>query len=512
MSGVLAMLASEGSAFQKLRVATPTNMFAASSPVTSAGTQLNVRGRSYFFIGSGDMSRLRLSFTSWLLAAANITLYTDDYTIVKVTIEKDGATSLANTCQVTFGTLSGTPGSRTALITAGSTDQQSDDILPSAFGLTKFTVGDKYWIRSEVSVASAGLHLPKGPILNTLGGEISGTIDPATFVGGAVDSWGAMAFTSGFGSYQSLYVPIVLGSFVTGDPPTYLACGDSLVVGQNDTFGLLQGGIQRAWFDSNGTSNPLGGLKAALGGSTADMWNVTNSTKPQAYMKYAKYLVEEFGANEYLTSPGTAVATAMAKSSVIYTKWLASESKVTGSILRSKLTPRANSTQSISTLTSASTTVTVTIGSGTLPPNGASITISGCTPAAYNGTFTITSAAGSVFTYTAGSAPGTATVLGTWSDQWATAANQSGLNAAWNASGNARAFNANLDTNQVTLGIGQIIPLTSVRQGSTEGTDAFYQWLSNGTANSIINENTHPLAAGYILEAAEYRTFFSGLT
>jgi hypothetical protein len=63
-------------------------------------------------------------------------------------------------------------------------------------------------------------------------------------------------------------------------------------------------------------------------------------------------------------------------------------------------------------ITAASTTVTVVLAAHGLT-TGQSVTIAGCTPAAYNGTFTVTVLDANRFTYVAGSAPGTCTAAGT---------------------------------------------------------------------------------------------------
>ncbi|CAB4155375.1 hypothetical protein UFOVP671_3 [uncultured Caudovirales phage] len=67
----------------------------------------------------------------------------------------------------------------------------------------------------------------------------------------------------------------------------------------------------------------------------------------------------------------------------------------------------------ISTLTSASTTATATMSVAHNLKTGMSVTIAGCTPAGYNGTYIITVTGATTFTYTLSGALGVVTVLGT---------------------------------------------------------------------------------------------------
>lgn len=422
--------------FGPLRAATPTSSFQAGTPVTTSTTFLNVRYRMPIWIGSGDRSRLRLTFAGRYITTTSVAAYANDYTVVKCSLESTSGTVVA--VPVTFSAGS----SRSLTVTAGAMDQQSDDILPSAFGLSKFTRGEKYYIRLEYSVASAGMVLPKGNDLYTVaGGTVGLLIDPAVFVGADVDATGTMTFTSGWQNFQFPYVPIVLGSFVTGDPKTFTLTGDSLFQGLNDTYTstLSAGGAQRALWDADNVSNPIAGIKMALGGSTAAWWNSAGGILLKQYLAYTKYLVEEFGCNEYLTSPGTSVATAMAKSAVIWGYWTGLGFPA-ASIIKPKFTPRCGTT-----------------------------------------------------------------------DSFTTVANEVFLNAAWSSGGNARAFNAEID-NQYALGnIGAVMPLTSVRAGSTEGTDNFYKWAVTGVANAPTVDGTHPSTSYYQLEATEYRTQYAAL-
>jgi hypothetical protein len=74
--------------------------------------------------------------------------------------------------------------------------------------------------------------------------------------------------------------------------------------------------------------------------------------------------------------------------------------------------------QTISTITSVGSLATVTTSVAHGLTTGANVTITGATPAAYNGTYGITVLTTTTFTYTASSAPGgAASVVGTYTAQ-----------------------------------------------------------------------------------------------
>lgn len=82
-------------------------------------------------------------------------------------------------------------------------------------------------------------------------------------------------------------------------------------------------------------------------------------------------------------------------------------------------TVRTAAAQTISSLTAVGTLATMTTGAPHGLVNGDQITVSGATPAAYNGTFTITSTGANTLTYVMASAPGgSATVEGTYAVLW----------------------------------------------------------------------------------------------
>lgn len=332
---------SSSASSQALRFATPQNQMPTGDGVAASTTFTSVRTRmGPFYIGSGDMSELRLSFNGWYLAATDATNYGNAYSIVKCALEKDAGTFAT----VLFS------GGRTKTINAGDVDIQSDAILPSSFSLSKFTRGEKYWIRLEYSVASTGLILPRGDIAYSTYGfpaSVGLALDSGGSVVDPVDGTGTMTFTSGWANFANPMIPLVLGRQVSGDVKTFIGLGDSIMNGSNDTLsghGLI-GMFSQALTDSDLTSNPIGGCDFGSSGSKSSLWSATNAAKPKAFLKYAKYAVEEFGTNEFNVGNG-ALASAETNTAAL---WTACYANGIAKVIRTKLTPRTTSTDSWAT-------------------------------------------------------------------------------------------------------------------------------------------------------------------
>lgn len=519
----LAALAGGGGSAKPLRALSPTNVINGVSLNAAAGTQLHTLDRMPIWVGSGDADSMVLSFNGWYVNASGVvTAMPNDYTVVALRIEPPGATLLSQTVPVTFS------GSRSVVVTAGSTDLQCDVLTPAMFGLTKFTRGERYLLRLELAVAAAAQKFPTNTTVSYLSGVgIALVFDPAVFNGSSVDVPGVGGISTGsnggFTQQQQPYMPIVLGTFVTGDPMTAFGTGDSLVQGQNDSSqkGYIAGGFTRSLLDTDLNANPVGGITMACSGAVAaNMWGTTNATNLAApFMRYCKVLYEEFGTNEYQNAPGTAPATTMAHSQLVWDTWKGVGNSAS-MIFKALFTPRILSPAklALTSLSSSGTTCTAGYGTAAAPIVGNAVILTDNVPTAYNGTFTVTAVdnVGKTFTYTAGSAPGAATTVGNWNDQYATVANQPPANSAWASGGNARLANEAIVA-QVGVGIGGFIPLNSVRGGTNRALDSFYQWVANGTANYVIDQSAvnavgvHPNAVGYALEAAEIRAALAGL-
>jgi lysophospholipase L1-like esterase len=322
---------------QPLRFASNAN-YASSSFNTTSGTRLNQISRIAFWIGSGDMSELVLSFHNWILATTAITLGPNAFSVVKCAIEKDSGT----TVPVTFS------GGRTKTINAGDTDVQSDPIRPSSWGLSKFDRNSKWWLRLEISVTTAGHQHPKGiAYTGSRGGTfpawVGWAFDPAEGSRPSdVDSTGNISLTgSGGAGVNNPYTPQILGRFVSGDPPTWLGLGDSIMDFSNDNlsgYGYA-GFFARAMVNDTFNGNFVGGMNFGSSGSKANMWTTGNAPKATTYWKYAKYAIEEFGTNNFAGSDTLATV-----QSQVSTLWALAYAQGIQGILRTKLLPRTSAT------------------------------------------------------------------------------------------------------------------------------------------------------------------------
>lgn len=315
-------------AVQPLRFASPYNRLNTIAGIASSTTYLNVRGRIPFYIGSGDMSQLVFAFSGFNVTGGNINALGNDYTIVSMAIEKDGGTY----APVTFS------GGRSQVVTSGAIEVLSDALLPSAFSLSKFTKGEKYWMRIEYSVASTGLKFMQNYIsyAQMPGSGSLGVAMNGSSVVSAVDATGTMTYSS-IQNFGNFYTPIVLGRFVSGDPKTIIGIGDSIIQGTGDTNANGQsGGFSQALTDADHLSNPIAGATFGYSGSVASLWSGANSSFILNYLKYAKYAVDEYQTNKF-QSLNNNLATA--KSEVL-TLWTSLANAGITTVLRTKIHPR----------------------------------------------------------------------------------------------------------------------------------------------------------------------------
>lgn len=316
-----------GAASNPLRFATPQNFLPTTNGVVPNAARLSARGRIPFYIGSTDQSQLVLSYIGWYLSGSGPAALANGYTITKVSIEKDGATS---SVPVTFS------GSRTKTINPGEYDIQSDPILPASFGLGQFTYGNKYWYRFEY-VVTTGQRMPDGVQSYTgwggLPSAVSLFIDPATTDMSPVDSYGNMTFSTGWDNgYSNASLPFFLGRAVSGDIRSILAAGDSI------TSNALSG-FTRSLFGTDLVSNPIAGANFGRGGSSGNMWSSLSPSTAiymQHYLQYAKYVVDAYGTNAFITSPGFLALEQTSAQAI----WTACDTYGVETILRPKLIPR----------------------------------------------------------------------------------------------------------------------------------------------------------------------------
>lgn len=297
------------------RFATNLNTFPQSFTAL-AGIRLRVTSRM-FFVVAGDRKTLKLSFPSARIDPSGFVDNTNAYTIVKCAIEKDGGGYVP----VLFSGAAG------RAVAAGTTDIQSDAVLPASFSLSKFTSGDIYWVRLEVSVTTAGHQIPAGIPYFGAGGQTF----PAS-VGWAWDSsenatvsdvygTGNISLGTGVGTgVTAPIMPIVLGQHSTGDPATWVGIGDSIMAGSNDALAGqgFSGYFARCLTNAAFTGPWIGGLNMGCSGSRPQLWNSgVNPTRGTTYLQYAKYCVNNYGSNS--VALGDSLATMQTESQTLWT-------------------------------------------------------------------------------------------------------------------------------------------------------------------------------------------------
>lgn len=171
---------------------------------------------------AGARSKLRLSLDNWAATSSGDNIG-NDVSIEALALEK--VTGGAAVTAVTIG------GSGTYTLAAGASAVQTDDILPSAFGLSEFADGSQWYIRARVSVASSGQTVPCG----RWSGETGATVwvyNPASTTPSAVVASGSMSYTGTAPTVPSRsFSPLVIGVSASGDPKSIFVTGDSLIEG-----------------------------------------------------------------------------------------------------------------------------------------------------------------------------------------------------------------------------------------------------------------------------------------
>jgi lysophospholipase L1-like esterase len=296
-----------------------------------------------YTIGTGDVTELVLNNAANELGQSGNgpTPLANDFTIVKASIEKDGA---GYSVPVYFN------GSRSVTVTGGSFDINSDPVYPGLFGQSKFSQGEKYWVRMECTVPTTAGRLPFNAKTNIPTGTAFWWYDPAlTTITNGADGSGVLARTGNFPDVRSSgYNPVLLGRFANANTNVYVGIGDSIHFGTGDTATIQPGNgygiFQRAMTAGDGLTAPIASLNLNRhGATTADF----NNDWVKSYYKYGNVLVDELGTNDIGTAGSGVVATIQTN---IAARW--ADFKVVqpaGKIVRTYYLPRTTSTDSFAT-------------------------------------------------------------------------------------------------------------------------------------------------------------------
>lgn len=240
----------------------------------------------------------------------------------------------------------------------GEYDKLSDAILPSLFGLSKFTRGEAYYWRTEIEIpASSTSNMPMsanhdysagGSMFNpavTTVTDISGT--------GTIHTTGTAPTSSANGCWK----PIAVGKFIVGDPKVTMGIGDSIMAGVANSGAPSNVGIGYfgAMLYNGGAGNQLAGLNCGVSGGFFQTWSsVTGGVttiQPElvSLIKYCNVMVDNYGTNNLANTAN--VSNAICDSYVNYTcagfaDYITRQNTPSGatplSFYRVKLAPRTN--------------------------------------------------------------------------------------------------------------------------------------------------------------------------
>lgn len=277
--------------------------------------------RHPFVIGSGDASQIILSFFAWYLKKlVGATALGNGFTVTSCAVEFNSTYRA-----VTFN------GSRSLTISDGDTDIQSDPVFAAQFGLSSFTQGSIGYVRMLCSFSAAqtdSLPINSYAFLTTTASQV--LFDPLKCsITNSVDSTGAITFSMTNGGTNGVdalapagfFTPIVLGRFVTsGRKPSFVITGDSVSLGalEQTSNASFVAGYSRFLFP-NGVADPTGaiaGLNLSCAGGLASDWAGGTPSKLTAYLGYAKYGMETYGANGGTVADSVAINVQMRAASL----------------------------------------------------------------------------------------------------------------------------------------------------------------------------------------------------
>lgn len=270
--------------------------------ISATATRTKMWGRYKVVIGSDNFTSLRLLFQGTYQASTGDANVGNDVLIEACAFEKE--TGGAAFTQVRFG------GSLSGTIPDGTNGYFSDPILPSDFGLAKFTRGEVYWVRVLCSVSSSshGFATPLNFIASvSSAGGASLLFNPVTCSAGPVYGTGNSVYGTGTGgtgpsdfTFTGNLSPIVVG-VPEGTAGKYVVgIGDSIVHGTGETAGggsWYQGFFARALVNSDFVTEPIAGLGYGWPGTSAPTWSVNPSANSQWLLQYGNVAVEEYGTN-----------------------------------------------------------------------------------------------------------------------------------------------------------------------------------------------------------------------
>jgi hypothetical protein len=287
-----------------------------------------------------------------------------------------------------------------------------------------------------------------------------------------------------------IYMPLILGYHSS---PVPVMIGDSKTYGTGDAapVGTGAGGMSRLVYTD--ATNPATAIFPVLNmgvpsGNAAE-WSTSvggaDITLASSLLQYGTHAVIGYGTNGFQTTQQQTLY------GIVRTAGISK-------IIQRSMTPNTTSQSvSITSLVSTGSACTATVASTAAMVNGGTYTISGATPAAYNGSYVVSISNGTTFTYTSGSAPGsTATGSPVALDNFRTLTGQVAT-TGWSVGGTGETYETTLKgwtSSDVNLTYYQ----SQAERAGTSGLP-YWQWGVNGTAFYTTSDGKHESAVGYEL-------------
>lgn len=315
----------------------------------STGTQLRRTSRSKIIIGA-DCTELKFMVPNKFVAAAAITSNTNAVTINKMALEK--VTGGAAYVAATFS------GSASATNSAGNAWLTSDAITASAFGLSKFSRGEEYWLRMDEGVTTATHKFislrETGSVSSSAAttSNFSVLYDPGTATISDVYGTGGITNTGTGRTTCEMACVVTLGK-MSASQSVFVGVGDSIVEHLSDSVSHTMGLFGRSLFDAGLSANPRPGINLGRGSSASSLWQASGAAFLTDMLQYGNVLVDDYGTN----GPGTAPT--YPENNAI---WAAARALNYKRVIRLALLPRATSSDTF--ITEANQTVDAGFGGG----------------------------------------------------------------------------------------------------------------------------------------------------
>lgn len=264
---------------------------------SASGANTHQVARWRYQIGSAAVKDIVMSFHNFTLTATGETVYTNQLIIDECWLLV-GSTAV----QVTWG------GATSVTLAPGAADVQADAIPASAFSLSSFARDSSVDVRLKCH-RPALENIPHSVTMFVATDNTNNQVGwylPANTTINNMNGTGAFTVTgTALASATAGYRPIMLGHFVSGDPATWGAVGDSITQGLGDAYGAATkfgyGYFARSMNDDATRTNLRAFINCACAGQNR-LSVVGTNTRCRAYWPYFKYAIEVMGTNDFNSS------------------------------------------------------------------------------------------------------------------------------------------------------------------------------------------------------------------